>query len=119
MPKILVNPERAVAMHRDEGLSSLQIARAMGVQPPAIFRAFRKMGYITPGMVEARKRRKQQKWEDKLLPPDIVHNTRGTRRGPEMPPMPEPTPRFTCARCGVRSDIGCRHHTERLGWHVG
>lgn len=113
----LVDPALAVHLHRDLNHEVPAIAAHFGVQPPCIYRAFRKQGYLTPGMKENR----PQRMPRMLLPPAAAPHATLGRPVQAIAPANQAlsVSRSPCFRCGVRGDIGCKCSKVKLGWRAG
>ena len=126
-----IDDAQAVAMHRDQKLSVRKIAARLQVQPPAIYKAFRRAGYAPHGLYvlkSASIHRVVNK--PRSFPPTWPRQHQGEQQPSDgltivereelaIAALRQPN-REPCARCGVRADVGCRHsNAPTLGWHVG
>lgn len=115
-----IDPAQCVKLHK-QGLSVKIIAHRIGCRPPAVYRAFRRVGYSTWGMkrrdigapanyppeAKAREYGPTENWRSDM---DAEEAAIAARRIP---------PRDPCPRCGVRGDIGCGCVKQPLGWRAG
>ncbi len=115
-----VNEAKAIAMHK-QGVKTKDIAYHLGCKQPAIYRAFRRAGYFTPGMLRSavgpesnyppaatdRKFGPTENWKNDL---DAEEREIAARRI---------APRDPCFRCGARGDFGCGCPKTPLGWRAG
>src|SRR5689334_5063381 len=107
-----VNDAEAIALHRDKKWTVARIANHFQVLPPAIYRSFKRGGYVFQSIYHLRPLKKSA--PPKLrLPKEANPNPpapmkrksylTGAALFESAPPPIEP--RDPCPRCGVRGDI--------------
>lgn len=118
-PTSPIDALECVRLHK-EGKGASEIARLMGCWPPAIYRAFKRVGYNYRGFNAAGRKpvagRKPEpaydpsKVDEKLFPPPpgsaeytISYDAK------KIEAAEKAVDREPCTYCGVRGDIGCRH----------
>lgn len=121
-PTSPIDALECVRLHK-EGKGTTEIARLMGCYPPAIYRAFRRVGYdyrfkMRMGRPCGEVRVKAEeppvydpaKLDERLFPPPaggasvaISHDAK------KIEAAAKAGDREPCTYCGVRGDIGCRH----------
>lgn len=98
MTRRVIDDERVRELYK-EIPSARRIADRLGFAPPAIHRSLVRLGLKDPPPNRKRKM-------------NIVHHA--TADNDEAPVAREE--RYTCFRCGVRSDVGCKCPKGKLGW---
>lgn len=116
MTRAFVDSALAVQLHREGNRTVPQIAVHFGVQPPSIYKAFRKHGYFTPGMLENRKPREPRMYLPPAAGKCLLGRPIAAVKAVNALPIVNRDP---CFRCGTRGDLGCKCNKGALGWHAG